>query len=147
MPRALFNLILKVSRDGASTTSLGNLFQCLTALTVKDFFLISNLNLPSLSLKAFPLVLSPQTLLKSLSPSFLCPPLILKGHYQVTSEPSLLQAEQPQLSQPVLIGEEIHPLYHFCGTPLHVLQQVHISPVLRTSLQTPTLVEECSAKN
>jgi len=36
---------LKVSRDRASTTSLDNLFQCLTALTVKDFFLISNLNL------------------------------------------------------------------------------------------------------
>jgi len=30
---------------GASTTSLGNLLQCLTTLTVKDFFLISNLNL------------------------------------------------------------------------------------------------------
>ena len=28
------------------TTSLGNLFQCLTTLSVKKFFLISNLNLP-----------------------------------------------------------------------------------------------------
>ena len=45
----------------------GNLFQCLTTLTVKDFFLISNLNLASLNLKAFPLALSPQTLLKNLS--------------------------------------------------------------------------------
>ena len=52
-------------------TSLGNLFQCLTPLTVKDFFLISNLSPPSLSLKSFSLVLSPQTMLKSLSPSFL----------------------------------------------------------------------------
>jgi len=34
--------------------ALGNLFQCLTTLTAKDF--ISNLNL-SLSLKPFPLVL------------------------------------------------------------------------------------------
>ena len=48
--------------DGVSTTSLGNVFQCLTALTLKDLFLISNLNLLSLSLKPFPLVLSPQTL-------------------------------------------------------------------------------------
>ena len=38
---------------------------------VKDFFLLSSLNLPSLSLKPFLFVLSPQTLLKSLSPSFL----------------------------------------------------------------------------
>jgi len=51
LPRALASLASKVSRDGASTTSLGNPFQCLITFTVKDFFLISNLNLPSLSLK------------------------------------------------------------------------------------------------
>ena len=49
----------------------GHLFHCLTALTVKYFFLISNLNLPSLCLKPFPHVLSPLILLKSLSPSSL----------------------------------------------------------------------------
>ena len=37
--------------DGASTASLGNLFQCVTTLCVKNFLLISNLNLPCLSLK------------------------------------------------------------------------------------------------
>jgi len=42
--RAPSSLTLSASRDGASTTSLGNLFQCLTTLTVKDFFLISSLN-------------------------------------------------------------------------------------------------------
>ena len=40
----------------APTTSLGNLFQCLTTLTVKNF-LTSNLNLTSFSLKPLPLVL------------------------------------------------------------------------------------------
>ena len=35
-----------ISRDGDSTTSLDSLFQCLTTLSVKKFFLISNLNLP-----------------------------------------------------------------------------------------------------
>jgi len=69
--RALVSLILSVSRDGASTTSLGNLCQCLTMFTVKNFFFLSNLFLPSFSLKSFPLVLSQHTLLKSLSPSFL----------------------------------------------------------------------------
>uniref|UniRef100_A0A8D0EWZ9 GDNF family receptor alpha like n=1 Tax=Strix occidentalis caurina TaxID=311401 RepID=A0A8D0EWZ9_STROC len=39
------NLALNTSREGASTTSLGNLFQCLTTLMLKNFFLISNLNL------------------------------------------------------------------------------------------------------
>ncbi|KAK4822133.1 LOW QUALITY PROTEIN: hypothetical protein QYF61_010256 [Mycteria americana] len=55
--RAPSNLSLNVSRDGASITSLGNLFQCFTILIVKNFFLISSLNLPLFSLKPFPLVL------------------------------------------------------------------------------------------
>ena len=57
--------------DGASTTSLGYLLQCLTTVIVKNVFLMSNLNLPSFSLKPLPLVLSLEALVKSLSPSFL----------------------------------------------------------------------------
>ena len=41
------SLTLDVSRDGAAITSLGNLFQCLTIPMIKNFFLITNLNLPS----------------------------------------------------------------------------------------------------
>jgi len=37
---------LNPSRDGDSTTALGSLFQCLTSLSLKKFFLISSLNLP-----------------------------------------------------------------------------------------------------
>ncbi|KAK4810857.1 hypothetical protein QYF61_008829 [Mycteria americana] len=114
------NLTLNVSRDGASTTSLGNLFQCLTTLTVKDFFLKASLNLPSLSLKPLFLVLSQQALLK-----------ILEGCYKVSPQPSLLQAEQPQLSQPVLVGEVLQPSDHFHGPPLDSLQQLHVLLVLR----------------
>jgi len=36
-----------------------------------------------------------------------------------------------QLSQPVFVGELFHPLDHFCGPPLDVLQQVHVFAVLR----------------
>jgi len=64
---------------------------------VKDFFLTSNLNLPSLTLKPFPLVLSPQTLLKSLSSSFLWLPFRY-WKAAIGSPYSLLRAEQPQLS-------------------------------------------------
>lgn len=39
-----------ISRDGAFTAALGNLSLCLTTITV-NFFLISNLDLPSFSLK------------------------------------------------------------------------------------------------
>ena len=69
--RAPSSLALKVSRDGTSTTCLGNLCQCFPTLTAKNFFLISSLNLPSFSLKALTLVLSQQALLKCLSPPFL----------------------------------------------------------------------------
>ena len=70
LPRATSSLALNASRDGASTISLGNLFQCVTTLCVKKFLLISNLNLPCLSLKPFPLVLSLSALVNSCSPSF-----------------------------------------------------------------------------
>ena len=74
LPRATSSLALDASRDGASTTSLGNPFQCDTTLCVKNFLLISNLNLLCLSLKPFPLVLSLSTLVSSHSPSCLYAP-------------------------------------------------------------------------
>ena len=43
---------------------------------------------------------------------------------------SLLQAEQPQLSQPFLIGEVLQPSDHVCGPPLHPLQNIHVLPML-----------------
>jgi len=46
-------------------------------------------------------------------------------------EPSLLQGEQPQLSQPFLIGEVFQSSDDVCGPPLDPLQQVHVFPVLR----------------
>lgn len=42
---------------GMSTTCLGNLFQCLIALIMKNFFLLSHLNLLPFSSKLLPLVL------------------------------------------------------------------------------------------
>lgn len=39
------NLALNTSRDEASATALGNLFQCLTMFKVKSFFLIPNVSL------------------------------------------------------------------------------------------------------
>ncbi|NXN38925.1 ACRBP protein, partial [Rhinoptilus africanus] len=44
--KAPSSLALSTSMEGASTASLGSLFQCLTTLIVKNIFLISNLNLP-----------------------------------------------------------------------------------------------------
>ncbi|KAK4827199.1 hypothetical protein QYF61_015227, partial [Mycteria americana] len=55
--KAPSNLTLYTSNDGASTTSLGNLVERPTTIIVKNFFLMSNLNLPSFSLKPLLLVL------------------------------------------------------------------------------------------
>ena len=56
----------------------------------------------------------------------------MKGHYQASLEPSLLQAEQPELSQSVCVEEVFHPLDHFCVPTMDMLQQVHLSRILRT---------------
>ena len=55
LSRATSSLALNASTNGISTTSLGKL-QCVTTLQVKKILLISNRNLPCLSLKPFSLV-------------------------------------------------------------------------------------------
>jgi len=58
-----------------------------------------------------------------------CRPLqVLEGSNKVSLEPSLLQAEQPQLSQPALTGEVFQPSDRFCVLPVDPLQ--HVFPVL-----------------
>ena len=47
------------------------------------------------------------------------------------SSQNVLQVEKVQLPHPVFI-EEIIPLDHFSGPPLDALQQLCVSPVLRT---------------
>jgi len=81
---------LECPRDGASTTSLGNLFQCVTTLYVKNFLLISNLNHSCLNLKPSLLVLSLFTLVNSRSPLFICSLQILEGHNEVSRAFSFL---------------------------------------------------------
>ncbi|NXD64577.1 PCD23 protein, partial [Eolophus roseicapillus] len=54
-PKAPSSLALNTATDVAFTTSLGNLIQCLTTLTVRNFFLVSNLNFPCFSLYPLPL--------------------------------------------------------------------------------------------
>ena len=86
--RAPTNLALNTSREGADTASLGNLGQCFTTLMVKNFFLLSNLNLPSFSLQPFLLVLSLHTLVKSPSSTVPNPQRSPgKGCHRLTSYP------------------------------------------------------------
>jgi len=71
LPRAPSNLGLSASSDGTSTAPLHGQCQCLTTLIMQNFFLISNLNVSSSSLKPLLLVLLLHYLRKSLSSAFL----------------------------------------------------------------------------
>lgn len=55
---AMFSHLLDSFRDNYSTTSPGSLFQGLTTLFMKKFFLMSKLSLPWSSLRLCPLILS-----------------------------------------------------------------------------------------
>ena len=105
LPRATSSLALNVSRDGASTTSLGNQFQCITTLWVKNFLLITNLNLPSQlkTIPPYPITTHPHMQLFPLL--FIRSVQVLEGHNEVSPEPSLLQAKQAQFPLPFPIGE------------------------------------------
>ncbi|KAK4823599.1 hypothetical protein QYF61_003799 [Mycteria americana] len=130
--RAPSNLTLNVSRDGASTTSLGNLFQCLTTLIIKNFFLISSLNLSSFSLKPLLLFLSLQALLKSLFPLSRFKPSRQLSTTQLLAHPPSLPPWWDRGENQKKKVKVFQPSDHFCGPPLDPLQQVHVFPVLRT---------------
>jgi len=54
----------------------------------------------------------------------------LEDRNEVLSESFLPQAEQSQVPQAVFIGEVLQPSDHLCGSPLDLLQQLLILPVL-----------------
>jgi len=89
-------------------------------LSVKNFSLISSLNLPVyFQFKTFsPLSVATYPSKKSL-PRFPVGPFrpckLTSDPYTVSSEPSFLQAEDPQLSQPVLVREVLQPSKKPCG--------------------------------
>jgi len=55
---------------------------------------------------------------------------VLEGCSEVSLKPSLLQAEEAQLPQPVFIGEVHQPSDHLYSSPLNPLQKLHIFLVL-----------------
>lgn len=83
--------------------------------TPQNFFLIFNLNLPCFSLKWLPAVLSLHSLIKSPFISFLLAPF---KYWKISLEPSFHQAEQPQVSQPVSMGEVVDSHDQLSGPPL-----------------------------
>jgi len=115
---------VSTSRDGDSTTSLGSLFQCLTTLSVKKFFLISHLDFPPEQLEAIacrPIAsyLGEETNTCLSTTSF---QLVVKSN-KVSPQPPLLQAKLPQFPQPLLIRLVLQTLHQPCCSSLDTLQQ------------------------
>jgi len=90
----------------------GQQCQRLTSLWVKNFFLTSNLNLPSFSLKPFPLVLSLPDHTKRVPLLLITSLHVLEGCSEVSQ--SFLQAKQAQLPQPFSIREVLQPSEQPC---------------------------------
>jgi len=79
-------------------------------LMLKNFFLMPSLNLPS-QFKVIAPSLITTSPAENIFPIFPIGLLqVMKGCSKFSPEPSLVQAEQPQLSQPFLIEEVLQPL-------------------------------------
>ncbi|XP_017600362.1 PREDICTED: uncharacterized protein LOC108449234 [Corvus brachyrhynchos] len=136
--RIVSRYLLNASKEGDSTTSLGNLFQCLGIHTVKFLLMY-------ISFCPLPFVLSlgktqpePGSILLALSLQ------ILIDFDEVPSLSSLLEADQGQHPQPFLTHEIL--LNHLCYSKLDPLQRLHVSPVLRSpELHTALAVALASA--
>ncbi|KAK4822662.1 hypothetical protein QYF61_019029 [Mycteria americana] len=120
--------------DGESTTSLGSLFQCLTTLLVKPFFLISSLNFPWRNLRLFSLILPLVTWEKRLTPTSLQPPFrdevttcsqgrhyVLDLCWSFTESQNRIGWKRPLRSSTPTINLTLPrpPLYH---VPKHLIQ-------------------------
>ena len=104
--RTFSRRVLNISREKDSTIPLGSPFQCSVTLRGKKFFLMFSWNFLCFNLCPLPLVLSLGTTGKSLAPSSWPPPCRYLEAFLRSPQPSLLQAEQAQLPQPLLTGHE-----------------------------------------
>lgn len=121
--------ILKASKEADSTISLGNLCQDSVTLIGKKCL---TRNLPSFRAGPLALVLLLCTTEKSRALSSLL--YAFRNLYKLirSPKPSVLQAEQSELSQSFPTGEMLWSLHHLSHPWLVSLQYVHVSLGLRS---------------
>ena len=129
-------MVLNTSGDGDSTTSVGSLFHCLTTLSVKKFFLISNLNLPWHNLRPFYFIsLRPHPVTcHQWEETNLALSAITSRYWKsnkISPQPPLPQTKQPQFLQSLLIGYILQALHKPCCPSLALLQHLNVLSVLR----------------
>lgn len=119
------NLSLNSPRDGESTTSLGNPFQCLTTLSEKKCLLISSLNLAQL--KAIPSCPITGYLGEDTNPQLPTPSFqVVVESNKVSPELPLLQTKQPQFPQSLPIRPVFQTLHQFCSPSLDMVQGLNV---------------------
>lgn len=111
MSRATSKQLLKIFKGRDSIASLGNLCQCSISLTVKTCFLTFTLNFMCSSLCSLPLAFALGITEESLALASWHTPFKYLDIGKSPPKGRLLQAKQPQLFQPLLTGEMLHPLY------------------------------------
>lgn len=112
---------LSISKDEDSTTSLGNLFQCLTTLTIKTFFIIAEF---SRALVCVHCLLLYCASLRRVWLRCLCTSPL--GLQYIPPKPSLLKAEQGQFFQPPFLHQVLQPLIILVISLLDSLQYVKV---------------------
>lgn len=135
LPRTISKSLLRISKEGDHTTSLGNLCQYSVTYTALKCFLIFGRNFLCSSLCPLPLVLSLGTTEKSLALSSLHPPFRYLSKVIRSPEPPLHHAEQSQLPWPFLGGG-----VHRGGPTLNSFQYAQISSVLE-GLELDTVLQ------
>lgn len=104
---------LNTDRLGASTTSLGILFQYLIILSLKKYFLMPSLNFPWHSLELFPYVLSVGIREKNSPFPSLCP-LLRKQQVRMRSPVSLFFSKLEKPTQPFRPGHSFQSFHQLC---------------------------------
>ena len=130
LPRTMSRCFFRISKEGNSKASLGKPCQCLVTLPVKAF---PDVQGEPPVFQFVPIASGPLTEPHCKEPgSVLFAPYFQVFIYMnmIPPTPSLLQAEQSQLSQPFLIGELLQSLNHACGSLWDSLQYAHISLLL-----------------
>jgi len=130
LPMTMSRQLLDISMVEDSTTSMSKLCQCSVTITVKLF--------PDVQREppVFQAVLTASGSVTGhhwKEPGSVCfTPSLQVFIYidKIPTEPSLLQAEQFQLSQPFLIGEMLQTLIHLCDPSLDSHQYINASLVL-----------------
>lgn len=112
----LYSIFKGTSKDLilASRTSLGNLLShhCYS----KELLPISDLNIPSFSMKSIQYFICPCAITSCFCKKSLPSSLVCTIKYWKAARRFSLQAE-PHLSQPVFTGEVLQPPDHLCGPP------------------------------